>query len=66
MAAAAEVMSPVAAAAEVISPMVTAAPEVISSVVAAALRRPAAAVDGRAWQHEVEPKYEVAEPYMAV
>ena len=59
VAAAVEVLSPVADdAAEVLSPVVAAAAEVGSPVVAAALRRPPAAVDGRAWEHEVDQQWE--------
>ena len=55
--AAMEVLSPAATAVELLSPVADDGAEVISppvAVVDAALRRPPAAVDGRAWEHEVD------------
>jgi len=56
-----EVLSPAAAAVELLSPVADDGTEVLSPVVAvvdAALRRPPAAVDGRAWEHEVDQQWE--------
>ena len=77
VAASSEDHSPVAAAVELLSPVADDGAEILSppvAVVDAALRRPPAAVDGRAWEHEVDQQWEpevdsqceVAEPSLPV